>query len=276
MASRGTSRLRKESFTVNSEIPAAFVAPAVALVTGGAKRIGKAIVEDLAAHGFAVAIHCNGSVSEGEKLAAAIKADGGRAAVVQADLCDTDAVRGLIGQVQAKLGPVRLLVNNASVFLDDRVGTLADDKWEKHFALHLKAPVFLAESMADALPEGEDGLIVNLIDQRVWKTNPLFFSYTLSKSALWSATRTLAQALAPRIRVNAIGPGPTLPSERQDHRDFQRQIDATLLKKAPALSEFGLTIRYLWEMKSVTGQMLALDGGQHLAWQTPDILGISE
>ncbi|KXF77740.1 short-chain dehydrogenase [Paramesorhizobium deserti] len=261
---------------MNSEIPAASAQPAIALVTGGAKRIGRAIVEDLAAHGFAVAIHCNGSVAEGETLAAAIEAEGGRAAVVQADLCDRQAVCELIPQVQAKLGPVRLLVNNASIFVEDHVGTLDDDKWEKHFALHLKAPVFLAESMAAALPKGEDGLIVNVIDQRVWKTNPLFFSYTLSKSALWSATRTLAQALAPRIRVNAIGPGPTLPSERQDHKDFQRQVEAIPLKKAPSLAEFGLAIRYLWEMKSVTGQMLALDGGQHLAWQTPDILGISE
>lgn len=261
---------------MNSETPAASALPAVALVTGGARRIGKAIVEDLAAHGFAVAIHCNGSMSEGEALAAAIGAKGGRAAAVQADLCDSQALSDLIGQTQAKLGPVRLLVNNASIFVEDHVGALDEEKWEKHFALHLKAPVFLAESMAAALPEGEDGLIVNIIDQRVWKTNPLFFSYTLSKSALWTATRTLAQALAPRIRVNAIGPGPTLPSERQDVRDFRRQVEAIPLKKGPSLAEFGRTIRYLWEMKSVTGQMLALDGGQHLAWQTPDILGISE
>ncbi|RCS23522.1 short chain dehydrogenase [Phyllobacterium salinisoli] len=257
-------------------MPDASVAKPVALVTGGGKRIGKAIVEDLAAHGFAVAIHCNGSMTEAESLAEKIEAGGGRAVAVQADLRDPQALRDLIGMAQAKLGPIRLLVNNASIFVEDHIGGLADETWEGHFALHLKAPVFLAQSMADALPEGEDGLIVNMIDQRVWKTNPRFFSYTLSKSALWSATRTLAQALAPRIRVNAIGPGPSLPSERQDPRDFQRQVDALLLGKGPALSEFGLTIRYLWEMKSVTGQMLALDGGQHLAWETSDISGISE
>ncbi|PYE87234.1 NAD(P)-dependent dehydrogenase (short-subunit alcohol dehydrogenase family) [Phyllobacterium leguminum] len=259
-----------------SRISAASTPSVVALVTGGAKRIGKAIVEDLAAHGFAVAIHCNGSMTEGEALVEMIKAKGGRAAVIQADLGDPAAVRGLTAKAQSVLGPVRLLINNASVFVEDHVGNLAEDIWERHFALHLKAPVFLAESMAAALPEGQDGLIVNIIDQRVWKTNPQFFSYTLSKTALWSATRTLAQALAPRIRVNAIGPGPTLPSERQDRRDFQRQVDAIPLRQGPALSEFGLTIRYLWEMKSVTGQMIALDGGQHLAWETPDILGISE
>jgi NAD(P)-dependent dehydrogenase (short-subunit alcohol dehydrogenase family) len=266
----------KDSFTVKSQPPADSLPFAVTLVTGGAKRIGKAIVEDLAAHGFAVAIHCNGSMTEGEALAATIRANGGRAVAVRADLTDTAAVRSLIGEVNSVLGPVRLLVNNASVFVEDHIGALDDDIWNNHFALHLKAPVLLAESMAAALPDGEEGLIVNMIDQRVWKTNPQFLSYTLSKSALWTATRMLAQALAPRIRVNAIGPGPTLPSERQNEGDFRRQVEALLLKRGPALSEFGLTIRYLWQAKSVTGQMIALDGGQHLAWETPDISGISE
>lgn len=281
MAQNLMNKAAKDSFTVNSRISAASTPPITALVTGGAKRIGRAIVEDLAAHGFAVAIHCNGSMTEGETLAEEINANGGRAVAVQADLCDPADVRGLLGQAQALLGPIRLLVNNASVFAEDHVSALAegrraDDIWEQHFALHLKAPVFLAESMAAGLPDGEDGLIVNMIDQRVWKTNPQFFSYTLSKAALWNATRTLAQALAPRIRVNAIGPGPTLPSERQNEQDFQRQVDAILLRQAPALSEFGLTIRYFWEAKSVTGQMIALDGGQHLAWETPDITGMTE
>ncbi|WP_420960020.1 SDR family oxidoreductase [Brucella sp. IR073] len=262
---------------MNSKFPAAFSAPIGVLVTGGAKRIGKAIVEDLAAHGFAIAIHCNGSMTQGEALAEKIRAGGGRAVTVQADLRDMDAARALFGRAQSALAlPIRLLVNNASVFVEDHVGALGDDIWDRHFALHLKAPVLLAENMAAALAEGEDGLVVNMIDQRVWKPNPLFFSYTLSKAGLWTATRTLAQALAPRIRVNAIGPGPTLPSERQEEGDFQRQVEAIPLRKGPALSDFGLTIRYLWEMKSVTGQMIALDGGQHLAWETPDILGISE
>ncbi|TMV01603.1 SDR family oxidoreductase [Brucella haematophila] len=246
------------------------------LVTGGARRIGKAIVEDLAAHGFPVAIHCNRSVDEGQALADAIIARGGNACVVQADLTSEQDVRGLLAKAECQLGPIRLLVNNASLFEDDRVGDLDMALWDRHFAIHLKAPVILSEAMAKALPEATDGLIVNVIDQRVWKLNPNFFSYTLSKTALWNATRTLAQALAPRIRVNAIAPGPTLPSERQRPGDFERQVSKVALQRAPELPEFGRTVRYFWENRSITGQMIALDGGQHLAWETPDIAGITE
>lgn len=246
------------------------------LVTGGARRIGKAIVEDLAAHGFPVAIHCNRSLDEGEQLAAKITGNGGKACVVRADLADENGARELLQQASSQLGPIRLLVNNASLFEDDRVGNLDMQLWDRHFALHLKAPVILAEEMAKALPEDMDGLIINVIDQRVWKLNPQFFSYTLSKTALWNATKTLAQALAPRIRVNAIAPGPTLPSERQNVKDFELQVSRLPLQHAPDLSEFGRTVRYFWESRSVTGQMIALDGGQHLAWETPDIAGITE
>ncbi|WP_343313984.1 SDR family oxidoreductase [Brucella sp. BE17] len=246
------------------------------LVTGGARRIGKAIVADLAAHGFAIAIHCHRSVARGEILAKEIEAKGGTAMIVEADLESESDVRGLIAQAEGELGPIRLLVNNASLFEDDRVGQLDMDLWDKHFAVHLKAPVLLAEEMAKALPDSEDGLIVNIIDQRVLKLNPHFFSYTLSKTALWNATRTLAQALAPSIRVNAIAPGPTLPSERQLPEDFKKQIASLALQRAPELPEFGRTVRYFWENRSITGQMIALDGGQHLAWETPDIAGITE
>ena len=148
--------------------------------------------------------------------------------------------------------------------------------WDRHFAIHLKAPVLLAREFARALPADREGLIVNIIDQRVWRPTPRYFSYALSKSALWDATVTMAQALAPRVRVNAIGPGPTIKSARQDDADFQRQVDALLLKRGPVLLEFGATIRYLWEARSVTGQMIALDGGQHLAWRTPDVTGMAE
>ncbi len=246
------------------------------LVTGGARRIGRAIVEDLAAHGFPVAIHCNRSLAEGEALAERIRAEGGAACAVAGDLADEAAVRGLVAQAGRALGPVHILVNNASLFEDDRLGALDMGLWDRHFAVHLKAPVILTEEMAKALPEGEEGLAVNVIDQRVWKLNPQFFSYTLSKAALWNATRTMAQALAPRIRVNAIAPGPTLASERQQPGDFARQVAAVPLQRAPDLSEFGRTVRYFWENRSITGQMIALDGGQHLAWETPDIAGISE
>lgn len=248
----------------------------VALVTGGARRVGEAIVRDLAAHGFAVAIHCNTSRERAERLAGEIAAAGGRAAVVQADLADIGQVERVVGEAQAALGPVRLLVNNASVFDDDTALAFDWQTWDRHFDVHLKTPVLLARRMAEALPQGADGLVVNLIDQRVWRLTPKFFSYTLSKSALWTATRTLAQALAPRIRVNAIGPGPTLPNQRQSADDFAAQVDSLVLRRGPDLSEFGATIRYLWAARSVTGQMIAIDGGQHLAWQTPDVTGMAE
>lgn len=247
-----------------------------ALVTGGAKRIGRAIVEDLAAHGFAVAIHANRSLDEAQALASQIAADGGRAAVLAGDLTDMTAAGALIGAAGAALGPVSLLVNGASIFEDDSVLDFDWSDWDRHFAIHLKAPVLLARTMAEALPSGREGLVVNIIDQRVWRPTPRYFSYALSKSALWSATQTMAQALAPRVRVNAIGPGPTLKNVRQDEADFARQVDGLMLKRGPALSEFGATIRYLWQARSVTGQMIALDGGQHLAWQTPDVTGMVE
>lgn len=251
-------------------------ATAAALVTGGAKRIGKAIVEDLASHGFAVAIHANRSHDEADSLAAGINQSGGRATVVSADLTDMDAVSDLVGQAEAALGPISLLVNNASLFVDDSIEDFDWQAWDRHFAIHVKAPALLAQNFASALPEGRDGLIVNIIDQRVWRPTPRYFSYALSKSALWTQTQMLAQALGPRIRVNAIGPGPTLKNARQDDSDFDAQLAGLILKRGPELPEFGATIRYLWEARSVTGQMIALDGGQHLAWQTPDVTGMTE
>ncbi|MET3792647.1 SDR family oxidoreductase [Aquamicrobium terrae] len=251
-------------------------AAATALVTGGAKRIGRAIVEDLCAHGFAVAIHGHNSSPEAFELAAQINAQGGTAEVFDGDLTDMGEAGSLMERVAKALGPVRLLVNNASLFEDDSVLDFDWQGWDAHFSIHLKAPVLLARDMAEGLPAGADGLVVNIIDQRVWRLSPRYFSYTLSKSALWTATRTMAQALAPRIRVNAIGPGPTLRNARQDEADFRKQVDALLLQRGPELSEFGATIRYLWQVRSVTGQMIALDGGQHLAWQTPDIAGVVE
>jgi NAD(P)-dependent dehydrogenase (short-subunit alcohol dehydrogenase family) len=247
-----------------------------ALVTGGAKRIGRAIAEDLAAHGFAVAVHCNRSRREADELVAAIAAKGGRAAAISADLTEMAAVDGLVAEAQAALGPVTLLVNNASRFERDSLHDFAWDGWDRHFAVHVKAPVLLARRFAEALPANREGLVVNIIDQRVWRPTPRYFSYALSKSALWTATQTMAQALAPRIRVNAIGPGPTVKSTRQNDADFQAQIEGLLLKRGPELTEFGATIRYLWQARSITGQMIALDGGQHLAWQTPDVTGIKE
>jgi len=247
-----------------------------ALVTGGAKRIGRAIARDLAADGFAVAIHCNRSVDEGAALAEEIALAGGKAIAIAADLTDMRQVETLVDRASAELGPLGLLVNSASIFRDDAPENLDLAVLDRHFAIHLKAPVLLTGRLAAQLPDGAEGLVVNIIDQRVWRLTPRYFSYTLSKSALWTATQTLAQGLAPKVRVNAIGPGPTMQSAHQEPADFQAQIDGLLLKHGPELGEFGATIRYLWQTRSVTGQMIALDGGQHLAWETPDVTGLIE
>lgn len=200
---------------------------------------------------------------------------GVKAEAFAADLSDVKSTRQLFKDVVRKMGTVDLLVNNASVFEQDSVTQIDDALWDAHFNIHVKAPSVLAGELANQ-NDLTNGLIVNLIDQRVWNLTPKFYSYTLSKSALWSATQTLAQGLAPKIRVNAIAPGPTLANERQSEADFKKQIDGLLLRRGPELTEFGSTILYLWNAPSVTGQMIALDGGQHLAWETPDIIGIKE
>lgn len=247
-----------------------------ALVTGGARRIGAAIAHDLATHGFAVAVHHNGSADEADDLVRLINSNGGKAVALEADLSDHVSASALMPAAANELGPVNLLVNNASIFEDDSAEAFDPGLWDRHFDIHVKAPAILASGFARMLPEKDTGLIVNIIDQRVWRLTPRYFSYTLSKSALWTATRTMAQAFAPRIRVNAIGPGPTLPNERQTDSDFEAQINAVPLKRGPELEEFGAAIRWLWGAASVTGQMIALDGGQHLAWQTPDVTGVRE
>lgn len=242
-----------------------------ALITGAGVRIGRAIAEDLAANGWAVAIHCNRSRADAEQLAAGINDDGGRAVVVQADLANLDALPSLIERTTALVEPIELLVNNAATFDKDELGSLDPVRWRRQLDVNLAAPTFLSQAFAAALPEGKTGNIVNIIDQRVWKPVPDFFSYQISKSALWAATIALAQSLAPSIRVNAIAPGPVLPSPRQSQNDFDRQAATLPLGQGPSLDEFGRTVRYLVDTPSITGQMIALDGGQHLAWKTPDV-----
>ncbi len=247
-----------------------------ALVTGGAQRIGRRIAERLASEGYAVAIHCRRSTGEAEAIAAWIREQGGQAAVVQADLSDGRAVDGIVPEAVRALGPLTLLVNNASEFEPDEVETLTQDRWDRHFAVNLRAPAFLARDFARQLPADRQGSIVNIVDQRVWKLTPQFFSYTLTKAALFTATQTMAQALAPRIRVNAIGPGPTLSNIRQGDEDFAKQSDAVLLGRGGTPDEIADAVLYLAKAGSVTGQMIAVDGGQHLAWETPDVAGIRE
>lgn len=247
-----------------------------ALVTGGAQRIGEAIVRDLAAHDYAVAIHASRSAAKAEALRDEIIAAGGRAAVVTGDLTDRQARERLVGDAVKALGPLGLLVNNASIFRRDSIAEFDEALFDEHFEVHVKAASILTRDFARQLPESDSGLVVNIIDQRVWHPTPRFYSYTLSKAALYMATKTAAQALAPRIRVNGIGPGPTLPAERQSQADFEKQIAGLIMKKGAGLDEFGRTIRFMHETPSITGQMIALDGGQHLAWQTPDVAEVVE
>jgi NAD(P)-dependent dehydrogenase (short-subunit alcohol dehydrogenase family) len=248
----------------------------IAIVTGGARRVGRAIVEDLAAHGWAIALHCHTSLAAGEEIARGIIRAGGRAAVIEADLADLEAVRTIVPRTIDALGHPTLLVNSAGTFDFDAVGALDPAIWHHQMTINATTPIFLAEAFAAALPGGVQGNVVNIIDQRVLKPTPDYFSYQISKSTLHTATRVLAQALAPRIRVNAIGPGPVLKSVRQTDADFARQSAAVPLGKGPGLEEFGRTIRYFVETPSVTGQMIALDGGQHMSWQTPDLVEVNE
>ncbi len=229
------------------------------------------MAEALGEHGWAVGVHYRSNADEAEAVAETIRRSGGRAETLAADLSQEDATASLIPNAVKALGaPLTLLVNSASTFDDDTAASHTRASWDVHFEANLRAPVHLAQTFASQLPATEKGLIVNLIDQRVWKLNPQFFTYTLSKSALWSATRTLAQAFAPRIRVNAIGPGPTLASIHQTPEQFAAEAQATLTGEGSNPGEIVKALLYLIEATSVTGQMIAADGGQHLMWQTPD------
>lgn len=237
--------------------------PHAALVTGAATRIGAAIARRLAQSGLRVAIHYRGSAAEAEALAGEI---GGAAATVKADLEDRADRAALIARAAEAVGPLTVLVNNASLFDPDSVETLDEALWDRHMALHAEAPAFLTRDFAAQLPAGAEGNVVNIIDERVWRLAPAFFSYTLSKSALWTATRTMAQSLAPRIRVNAIGPGPVLPHPRQSQADFDASVARLPLQRSARPEDIAEAVTFILGCKSLTGQMLALDGGEHLAW----------
>lgn len=236
-----------------------------ALITGAARRIGRAIAHDLGTHGWGVAIHYRHSSEEAEGLAEEIRAAGGSAIAIQGNLARMADVETLIPRCAEALGPPTCLVNNASEFSPDTIANLTEPSWDTHLDINLKAPVFLAQALYLNLPDGMEGNVINIVDQRVWRPTPDFFSYTLSKAGLWTATQTLAQAMAPRVRVNAIGPGPTLRSVHQTERDFEVEMMETLLKRGPALDEIAAAVRFIIDTPSMTGQMIALDGGQHLA-----------
>jgi len=244
-----------------------------ALITGAAHRIGRALALGLAQDGTKIAVHYNQSREAAEQLAAEI---GNGALSLGADLRDESQFETLIARATDALGPIDLLINNASLFEYDSALSATKASWDAHMTANLRAPFVLSQHFAQQLPEDSEGLIVNLLDQRVWALTPHFTSYTVSKTGLWTLTQTLAQALAPRIRVNAIGPGPTLKNSRQSDEHFARQQQGVILKRGAELSEFVEAVRFMGEARSMTGQMIALDGGQHLGWETPDIQGIDE
>ena len=244
-------------------------APTTALVTGAATRIGRAIALGLAGDGWTVAVHYRRSESEAREVAARIRREGGTAEPFRADLAHEAEALALVQQVRERLGPTGCLVNNASEFERDEIGDMTRASWDMHIETNLRAPTVLMQEMARQLPAGRNGAIVNLLDQRVLNPTQHFVSYTVSKAALWTLTRTMALALAPRIRVNAIGPGPTLPSKRQSRTDFDRQIGKLPLRRGGTPEEIAAAIRFILAMPSMTGQMIALDGGQHLGWAQP-------
>jgi NAD(P)-dependent dehydrogenase (short-subunit alcohol dehydrogenase family) len=243
--------------------------PPAALVTGGARRIGRALVLALAEAGCAVAIHHHLSGEDAAALAGEIARAGGKAVALAADLADEAAVTELLPRAAAALGPIGVLVNNASLFENDTATTATRASWDAHLAVNLRAPFVLMQEFAALLPADRSGAIVNLLDERVWNLTPLFVSYTLSKAALWTLTQTMALALAPRIRVNAIGPGPTLPSPRQSAAQFLERCRIMPLQRGTSPAEIAAALRFILAAPAMTGQMIALDGGQHLGWAQP-------
>lgn len=241
----------------------------VALVTGAAKRIGKSIALRLAENGWNVAIHYRKSAAKAEAVAAEVRLRGGKAMTIEADLINEHEVEAVIPKVAAQLGPLSLLVNNASTFEMDKADTVTRTSWDRHIEANLRAPFVLSQAFARQYTHDSGGNIINLLDQRVWKLTPYFISYTVAKMGLWTLTRTLALSYAPRIRVNGIGPGPTLPSPRQSEEQFAQQSAAMPLGHGATPREIARAVLFILESPSMTGQMIALDGGEHLGWQQP-------
>lgn len=247
-------------------LPAPATIPRAALVTGGAKRLGRAIALALAQAGFSVAVHRRSNRAAAEAVAREVRARGCEAAVLAADLADEGDVAALLPAACSALGPIGVLVNNASAFEHDEWHDATRASWDRHMEPNLRAPFVLMQEFARALPADAEGVVLNLLDQRVWSLTPHFVSYTVSKAALWTLTRTMALALAPRVRVCAIGPGPALPSARQTAEQFARQAASVPLGRGTSPEEVASAAVAVLALPSFTGQMLALDGGQHLQW----------
>ena len=255
-----------------------------ALVTGGGARLGRAMALYLGERGYDVAVHYASSEKGAEDVVAELTAMGRRGVALQADLLDEAATQALLPKAAEALGAtISCLVNNASIFEYDNLGSATRESWDRHIESNLRAPFVLTQALAAQAPDpvvddnGEpvaQALVVNMLDQRVQKLTPEFMTYTIAKMGLWALTRTAAQALAPKVRVNGIGPGPTIQGHRQSAQHFDRQRKATILARGANPTDITAALGYLLDANAVTGQMIAVDGGQHLAWQTPDVLGV--
>ncbi|MBY0462371.1 MAG: SDR family oxidoreductase [Alphaproteobacteria bacterium] len=240
------------------------------LITGSAKRIGKSLATHFAMQGWNVAVHYNTSKNEALELLRELSTLGIKSAAFQADLRDESSYSNLIQRVNKELGTLDCLINNTSSFEYDSVQTADRNSWDLHMETNLRAPFVLSQQFTNQLPENTFGNIINILDQRVWNLTPHFISYTLSKAGLWTLTQTLALALAPKIRVNAIGPGPTLINNKQSEDHFKKQCQNTPLQRAPELKEIAEAVQFILNAPSLTGQMLALDNGQHMGWAFPN------
>ncbi|TJZ89324.1 SDR family oxidoreductase [Paracoccus gahaiensis] len=252
-----------------------------ALVTGAGHRIGRAMALHLAKHGFDIAVHYSGSRDSALDTVDEIRSMGRRAEAIQANFLNEHETQGLISKAATEVGPLTVLVNNASIFEEDTLESATKESWDRHFESNLRAPFVLIQGFSSQVPKADtdgeplaQGLVVNMIDQRVHKLTPQFMTYTLAKAALWTLTRTSAQALAPHVRVNAIGPGPTLIGARQSEENFSRQRSATILRRGADTEDITAALDYLLRARAVTGQLICPDGGQHLAWETPDVMNV--
>jgi len=245
------------------------------IITGGATRIGAAIAKKLSGPKVEIVIHYNKSKSKAEKLKKELSRNFTKVYLVKGDLSKETNLKKIVKFCKKKLKYFDCLINNASLFENDKLENFTTDSWGKHLRTNLRAPALLSKEFAKNI-RGKNNNIINIIDQRVFKLTPFFFSYTISKTGLYTLTKTSAISLAPNIRVNGIAPGPTLKNKRQSEKHFKKQYLATPLKRQVNVSEICNAVDFFIKNRSITGQILAVDSGQNLNWQTPDIIGTKE